>query len=315
MVNCWCGTYSSSTWKRGRYYFNGSDDYKEKVSVIHFVPTVLRIFLEYLGIKSGSLKPNPLKFVFSSGEVLDVKTVNYFNQLFHTSELPCLINLYGPTEATIDVTYFICDKKTDYCEIPIGKPIYNIELMVLDELFEPRLCGQMGELYIAGVGLAKGYLNNPEQTERCFLKVSDNSRKVIYKTGDLVKWNINGELCYLGRKDQQVKINGIRIELGEIEQHLNTYNSIAHAVVLYIAPDNYIKKLIAFIQLENKSDPIEIPHLKSFMQENLPDYMIPRDYFFIDKYPLNDSGKLDRTKLEAVYLKTILQHERIENTT
>lgn len=274
-----------------------------KISVIHFVPSVLRIFLDYLEIKRTRLHLDSLKFVFSSGEALDVKTVNHFNQLFSTVNYPCLVNLYGPTEATVDVTYFVCDKNTDYTEIPIGKPIYNIELMILDEMLQPQPAGQSGELYIAGVGLAKGYLNNPEQTTRCFLTLSNDSGKLIYKTGDLAKCDKNGDICYLGRKDHQVKINGIRIELGEIEYHLHTYPNLNRAVVLYIAPDNYIQKLVAFIQFKNKSDSFKMSDLKSFIQARLPEYMLPKDYLILDKYPLNASGKLDRKKLEERYLQ------------
>lgn len=277
----------------------------KKVSVIHFVPSVLRVFLDYLGIKRKPLGLDSVKFVFSSGEALDVKTVNHFTQLFPTEKYPCLVNLYGPTEATVDVSYFVCDKHTDYAEIPIGKPIYNIELMILDEQLQPQPTGQIGELYIAGVGLAKGYLNNIEQTARCFFTLPHDSAKMVYKTGDLAKWDKNGDLCYLGRKDHQVKINGIRIELGEIEYHLHAYSCLAHAVVLYIAPDNYFKKLVAFIQLKNKLDPFELSALKSFMHERLPEYMLPRDYLMVDKYPLNASGKLDRKRLEEYYLQEI----------
>ncbi len=218
---------------------------------------------------------------------------------------PKLINLYGPTEATIDVTYFVCDKKTNYHEIPIGKPIYNVELMVLDDFLIPQQSGQVGELYISGACLAKGYLNNPEQTKRCFLQLSNNPTKLIYKTGDLVKWNNDNQLCYIGRKDQQVKINGIRIELGEIEYHLNTYKNIAHATVLYLAQNNSIKRLVAFIKLRGKSISIEISDLKLFMRTLLPEYMIPQFYIIIDEYPLKDNGKLDKDKLKEVYKEGI----------
>lgn len=128
---------------------------------------------------------------------------------------------------------------------------------------------------------------------------------MVYKTGDLAKWDKNGDLCYLGRKDHQVKINGIRIELGEIEHHLHAYSKLAYAVVLYIAPDNYIKKLIAFIQIKNKSEPFDLSDLKVFMHERLPEYMLPRDYLIVDKYPLNTNGKLDRKRLEEYYLQEI----------
>jgi D-alanine--poly(phosphoribitol) ligase subunit 1 len=279
--------------------------FEKKVTVIHFVPTVLRIFLEYIEIGNKISKLNYLKFVFSSGEVLDINTVNNFNKLFDLSVYPQLVNLYGPTEATIDVTYFVCDKKTNYREIPIGKPVYNVELMVLDDLLMPQQSDQVGELYISGACLAKGYLNNPEQTKRCFLQLSNNPTKIIYKTGDLVKWNNDNQLCYIGRKDQQVKINGIRIELGEIEYHLNAYKNIAHATVLYLTPNNSIKKLVAFIKLRGKSIPIEISDLKLFMHTQLPEYMIPQHYIIIDEYPLKDNGKLDKDKLKEVYKEGI----------
>jgi D-alanine--poly(phosphoribitol) ligase subunit 1 len=274
---------------------------EKKVTVIHFVPPLLKIFLEYLEIGHKVSKLESLRFVFSSGEALDANTANIFNQLFHTSDYPQLVNLYGPTEATIDVTYFVCDKKTNYQEIPIGKPIYNVELMVLDEFLKPLQFGERGELFISGVCLAKGYLNNPTQTKHCFLQLPNVSNKIIYKTGDLVQWNSDGELCYFGRKDQQVKLNGIRIELSEIEHQLKTYHKITDAIVLCIVRGAATKRLVAFIKPKNKSVTLEDTDLRSFILMRLPSYMVPQDYVIIDEYPLKENGKLDRKRLEKMY--------------
>lgn len=284
---------------------------EKKVTVIHFVPPVLRIFLDYLAIGNKASKADSLRFVFSSGEALDAHTVNHFNELFHQSEYPQLVNLYGPTEATIDVTYFICEKKTYYHEIPIGKPIDNVELIVLDEFGEPLQPGQVGELYLSGVCLAKGYLNDPERTKQSFLQLTGEQNKIIYKTGDLVKWNNQGELCYLGRKDQQVKINGIRIELGEIEHQLKSNNNIAQAVVLFLTLPNAMQKLVAFIKLRNEFLSLDEYAVKSYLQDCLPHYMIPTDYVVMNEFPLKENGKLNRKKLAEEYELSLGTEEKL----
>lgn len=276
---------------------------EKRITVIHFVPTILRIFLEYFEVKKNVLTLDSLRFVFSSGETLDANTVNYFHQLFSSTEYPILINLYGPTEATIDVTYFVCDKKVKYDEIPIGKAIQNTELIVLDNSFTPVASGQTGELYLSGVCLAKGYLNNSEKTDQCFLKAPFDPSKVIYKTGDFVKWNNANELCYIGRKDQQVKINGIRIELGEIEHYLRRFKNIVQAVVLCIDFDSTLKRLAAFLRLENQSESIDILKLNAFLRNQISHPIFPQDYFIVENYPLMPNGKIDRKKLlNNIYL-------------
>ena len=278
----------------------------KKVSVVHFVPSVLRIFLDYYAIKFTNFPLENLKYVFASGEALDTKTVQQFTQMFPLTA-PSIINLYGPTEATIDVSYFVCDKTKSYQEIPIGKPIYNTELLVLDEDGHPTPVGQEGELYIAGVNLAKGYLNNLEQTQRSFIHLPEQGHKMLYKTGDLVKINSEGELCYLGRKDLQVKINGIRIELGEIEYQLNRHENIQHAVVLAISLSDHMKKLVAFVQLKHAIKSLKSSDLNLFLQDRLPTYMHPKEYVLIHQFPLNLNGKLDRKRLIESYVQGVEQ--------
>jgi len=201
-----------------------------RVTTMHFVPSLLNIFLDYLenevGAEAMSSRLRSLRQVFASGEALGPVQVERFHRLFgpRGARGAKLINLYGPTEATVDVSYFNCSPGEKYERIPIGKPIDNINLYVLDKSLHLQPVGVVGELYIAGVGLARGYLNRPELTAERFIDFHHSSFIIhhsnLYCTGDLARWLSDGNIEYLGRVDHQVKIRGFRIELGEIENRL-----------------------------------------------------------------------------------------------
>ncbi|MCP5052500.1 MAG: amino acid adenylation domain-containing protein, partial [bacterium] len=209
-----------------------------QVSTIHFVPSMLKAFLYHLetlssGSAEGIRRLKSLRQVFASGEALPVDHVERFNRLLHDhshncSGSPKLINLYGPTEATVDVSWYNCPSQGEIEKIPIGKPIDNISLYVMDQYLRLQPVMVVGELCIGGVGLARGYLNRPELTAEKF--ISADSR--LYKTGDLVRWLEDGNLEFLGRMDHQVKIRGFRIELGEIENCLLKQGNIKDVVVI-----------------------------------------------------------------------------------
>lgn len=268
---------------------------KLNLSIIHFVPSVLRIFLAYLSEDFSMNRLKSLKYVFSSGEALDANSVNLFNKLFHKSST-VLVNLYGPTEATIDVSYFICNKNKCYQSVPIGKPIQNTQLYVLDDNFKPSGLNQ-GELYISGVGLALGYLNNPELTEKSFIDNPYLPGSKMYRTGDLVQLDEYNDLHFVGRKDDQIKLHGLRIELGEIKHHLVDHPSVEDAIVISDKNTLLTQRLIVFLIPRNKSNIASTSELKSFLKDRIPDYMIPDVYLWLSSIPLKENGKLDKDKL------------------
>jgi D-alanine--poly(phosphoribitol) ligase subunit 1 len=273
---------------------------KANVSVMHYVPSVLRIFLSYIESDFDLNKLKSLKYVFSSGEELDADMVRRFNNLFNENKLPLLINLYGPTEATIDVSYFICNKDHDYKSIPIGKPINNTELYVLDDTYNKLGIDAAGELYIGGIGLSRGYLNNHELTSKAFISNPFNLGTRIYKTGDIAKWNNDGELLFLGRKDEQVKLRGLRVDLNEIKYHLLQHEAIDDAVIMYITNASFDQKIIAFIVYREGSPSDSNFEVKNFILERLPHYMVPSAFISVSEFPLKTNGKIDKEKLTAM---------------
>ncbi|MFS4449722.1 amino acid adenylation domain-containing protein, partial [Maribacter sp. 2307UL18-2] len=261
---------------------------KHKITTIHFVPSMLSVFLDYVGDDYHQVKT--LNKIFASGEALQVKHVNSHKKILYAQNNTRLINLYGPTEATVDVSYYECDFSKIYESIPIGRPIHNTQLYVLDENGYPLPIGAIGELYITGVGLSRGYLNKPNLTNNSFVSNLVDEQSLFYKTGDLACWLPDGNLKYHGRVDTQVKINGNRIELGEIEYELRQINSIKEAAVTV----HQGKTLVAHYVSENK---IEREEFSNCLSLNLPSYMLPAYYLHKEKMPLTSNGKLDRKLL------------------
>lgn len=203
-----------------------------------------------------------------------------------------IFNTYGPTEATVNAITYECKKENCVEKIPIGKPIANVQAYILNQ---DVLCGidMPGELCIAGEGVSRGYLNREELTERKFVHNPFGKGK-LYRTGDLAKWDQDGNICYLGRIDKQEKIRGYRIELGEIESVFRKISSVKECVVI-VREDNFNnKELYAYYEAEVK---IEIECIVKELRKYLPDYMIPSYIMQIDKIPLNLNGKLDVRKL------------------
>ena len=231
--------------------------------------------------------------VFASGEALTPSHVRKFNDIWGSKTGARLTNLYGPTEATVDVSYFDCPAHNDFESIPIGRPIHNIRLYVIRDGQQVAI-GETGELCIAGVGLARGYLNNPALTDEKFTDNPVNPGERIYRTGDVARWLPDGNIEYLGREDHQVKIRGLRIELGEIENTIREYPGITDCVALVKKYSENIILIVAYVVC--KSD-LEIEGLKHYLKKHLPDYMIPNHFEKIDEMPLTPSGKADRKAL------------------
>ncbi len=233
-------------------------------------------------------------------------------------------NAYGPTEVTVCATIAECehDSIDVNLSLPIGSPIANTRLYVLDSHNQPSPAGVPGELHIGGVGLARGYLNLPELTAAKFIPDHFTSEPGarLYKTGDLVRYRSDGNLEFLGRIDHQVKIRGFRIELGEIEAALIAHPAIREAVVIARTEENGEKRLIAYIVEANSSEKQEVAlttaELRSFLKESLPDYMLPAAFVSLTMLPLTPNGKIDRNALPEPDVKistnAVETHDELE---
>ncbi|WP_179099663.1 non-ribosomal peptide synthetase, partial [Burkholderia pseudomallei] len=263
---------------------------RECVTTLHFVPSMLQAFLEDEGAARGC---GSVKRVICSGEALPPSLVKRFYRCLPDARLH---NLYGPTEAAVDVTAWACDAEEGGASVPIGRPIANTRIYVLDGHGQPVPRGVAGELYIGGVQVARGYLNRPELTRERFVDDPFVAGGRLYKTGDLARWRTDGSLEYLGRNDFQVKIRGFRIELGEIEAQLAKVAGVRETVAL--ARDSGSpageKRLVAYY-----TGNADVAALREQATRHLPAYMVPSAYVRLDAWPLTPNGKLDRRALPA----------------
>jgi acyl carrier protein len=213
-----------------------------------------------------------------------------------------LLNAYGPTECSDDVTHYPMHlaPSQDVINMPIGRPINNMKMYVLDKYLQPVPRGVHGELYVGGVGVGRGYLNDPQRTAEAFSSdpFSQEPGARLYKTGDLVRYLPDGNLEFLGRVDFQVKIRGFRIELGEIEAVLARYPQVAEALVMARQDSSNDKQLVAYLVPQAGHSP-STQDLRAFLQNHLPDYMIPGYFVFLQAFPLNANGKINRKALPA----------------
>ncbi|MCL1989818.1 MAG: amino acid adenylation domain-containing protein, partial [Defluviitaleaceae bacterium] len=269
---------------------------KNGVTTMHFVPSMLKVFSSWLkGKYSNNLKT--LKYVFASGEALIPGHVYEFNEAIRKqNEKVSLINVYGPTEASIDVTYFDCGDNDHI--IPIGRPISNIQIYIINQM---KLCGIgiPGELCIAGDGLARGYLNQPELTAEKFVDNPYGEGK-LYRTGDLARWLPDGNIEYLGRIDEQVKIRGFRVELGEIESAIREMEEIKNCAVIAREDSSGEKAIHAYLASDQE---VSVSFVRERLTKSLPEYMIPGYMTQIESIPLTRNGKLDKRALPAIEAK------------
>jgi non-ribosomal peptide synthetase component F len=268
---------------------------KNKVSVLHFVPSMLSVFLEYVESKGDAAATNlaSVRYVFCSGEALSAEHVKRFNRFWGGKTGARLINLYGPTEATVDVTYFDCPTNDDFNIVPIGRPIDNTKLYILREGRQVAI-GDVGELCLAGVQLARGYINSKKLTDERFTDNPANPGERIYRTGDIARWLPDGNVEYLGREDHQVKIRGLRIELGEIENSIRQFAGVVECVAVVKKYSETVILIIAYVVCR---DDLKTEDLKAFLKTRLPDYMVPNHFQQIAEMPLTPSGKADRKAL------------------
>ncbi|MCP4150770.1 MAG: amino acid adenylation domain-containing protein [bacterium] len=273
---------------------------KSGVTAMHFTPTALRPFLRHVEETVSMGEVVTLKRVFASGEVLPPDLVSQFNRLLYENAGTRLYNLYGPTEASVEVTYYECSTTVEQEKIPIGKPIDNTRLYIVNPGLEPVPEGTAGQLCIAGIALARGYLNRPGLTKEIFCERPMEEGGRLYLTGDLARRMPNGNIDFLGRIDHQVQINGIRIELEEIENILLKHPAIKESVVVA----RYEKKdepyLCAFVVT---ADTLQQTELKEYLTRDLPYYSIPARFRQLEKVPLTPTGKVNRKVLETIDLQ------------
>jgi amino acid adenylation domain-containing protein len=238
----------------------------------------------------------PLRQLLAGGDVLSVPHVQKFLQ---TVENCKLINGYGPTEnTTFTCCYHITEPINPNVSIPIGRPIANTQVYILDHNLQPVTMGATGELYIGGDGLARGYLNRPELTKEKFIPnhFSRDLEARLYKTGDLARYLPDGNIEFLGRIDNQVKIRGFRIELGEIEREIAQHPHVRENMVLARQDRTGEKRLVAYI-VPHQHSTYRQETIRSFLQQQLPEYMLPSAFVVLESLPLNANGKVDRHKL------------------
>ncbi|WP_371681071.1 amino acid adenylation domain-containing protein [Streptomyces sp. NBC_01276] len=270
------------------------------VSALHFVPSMLGPFLDLLEtLPEGRAGLDRLRYVFCSGEALPPAAVERFNRVFAASgaERPVrLVNLYGPTEATVDVSYHDCpgDPAGKVTRVPIGRPIDNTRLYVLDPAGLPQPSGVAGELCIGGVGVARGYLDRPELTAEKFVEDPFTPGGRLYRTGDLARWLADGALEYLGRIDGQVKIRGNRVEPGEVAGALRSLPGIRDAIVVDRSTADRGTHLVGYYVADADLDDAR---LREPLARTLPAFMVPAHFTRIDAIPLTPNGKADRGAL------------------
>ena len=262
---------------------------RHRVSTLHFVPSMLQAFLAHEGVEACT----SLRQIVCSGEALPAEAQN---EVFRRLPQAALHNLYGPTEAAIDVTHWTC-RNDGRSQVPIGQPIAGTQAFVLDAHLNLVPPGIAGELYLGGVGLARGYVERAALTSERFVAdpfaTSEGAR--LYRTGDLVRWNGEGQLDYLGRIDHQVKIRGFRIELGEIEARLLAQAVVREAVVV-ASQGAAGARLVAYVSAQ-AGQAIDTALLRERLGRVLPDYMVPGIVVTLDALPLNANGKVDRKAL------------------
>ena len=261
---------------------------EKKVNMIYWVPSAMNIVTRFKTFET--VKPQYLKWVMFAGETMPVKCVRYWQENLQGIKYA---NLFGPTEITDTCTFHVLDRIYSLEEsIPIGKPFTNCEVLIVNDDNELVENGKEGELLVKGPFVGLGYYNNIGATVKAFVQnpVNTSYSEIVYRTGDRVKYNEEGELLYLGRKDFQIKHMGHRIELGEIERATLTLDTVENVACVYLDEE---KKIVLFVESK-----MSVEELEEQIKTKVPKYMIPQEIFVLKKLPLNANGKIDRIKLK-----------------
>jgi amino acid adenylation domain-containing protein len=267
---------------------------REGVTTLHFVPSMLRAFLEH----GEAARCGSVRRVMSSGEALPAEVATAFFRALPWAELH---NLYGPTEATVDVTHWRCGPADGVRPVPIGKPLANTRVYVLDRAGRPAPMGAPGELCIGGVQVGRGYLGRPALTAQAFIPdpFSAEPGARLYRTGDLARWRPGGVAEYLGRMDHQIKVRGFRIEPGEVEAVLAAHPAVGACVVAAREETPGEARLVAYTVAAAGARAPSADELRAFVRERLPEHMVPLAWVALQALPLSPSGKIDRKALPA----------------
>ena len=263
--------------------------YRHQVSVAHFLPSMLQRFIDNRLVHGY----RHLRHAFCGGETLHRKTVSQFLE----GSTAALHNVYGPTEASIGVTCWDATLRPDGI-VPVGRPIRNVDIRIMTERLETAPEGQTGEIFIGGVQLAKGYLKRPELTAERFVPDPDGNGSRLYSTGDLGRWSSDGNIEFLGRRDNQRKVRGYRVELDEIEAVLMTHPLVLQAVTI-VSAVNDTELLIGYVAAPVSSTTL-LPELLTLLRAVLPHYMIPSAIEVLPRLPLEPNGKISRSALPSV---------------
>ncbi|MFY0629127.1 MAG: amino acid adenylation domain-containing protein [Flavobacteriaceae bacterium] len=307
-------TFDVSVWELYRWTFFGGSLYvlppdgeknpeiilnaieKHKVRSLHVVPSMFNSYLSFLEGVERKIKMDSLRTIFSTGEALEHYHVQKFREIIAPNNEVALINFYGPTEVTIAGSWFDCSTAENYTKVPIGTPMDNTQIFILDKKERLQSVGIPGELVISGRGLAREYLNNPSETNKKYKFNKEGVR--YYKTGDKARWLQNGQLEFLGRSDHQVKIRGFRIELGEIENEINKHPNIETVIVLSKKIEEGDDRLVCYFIPKDASVKTDF---RGYLKKSIPDYMIPVVFIPIEEIPISSNGKLNKKLLPEPY--------------
>lgn len=281
---------------------------QQQITLVEIVPVVLANLLDYISRLAPSQRALPhLQWMMVTGETVAVELVNRWLQLYPSIKV---VNAYGPTEAADDIAQFIIDKPlpAEQRTVPIGKPLANLTLYILSDRLQLVPVGIPGEICVAGFGVGMGYWKNERQTQLSFVPnpfpdssqpLPGTDRNVIYRTGDLGRWLPDGNIEFLGRMDDQVKLRGFRIELGEIESLLAQHPAVRETVVILREDSPNNKQLVAYVVARNDASSELVTQLRHFLQAKLPDYMLPSAFVLLEALPLTPNDKVDRRALPA----------------
>ena len=263
-----------------------------QVNIVQVVPSYLEVLVSYLAQHPRELKD--LQYVLATGEALKKELVARW---FAVQPGIKLVNAYGLTETSDDTNHEIMDRVPRGERIPLGRPINNVRVYVVDEHLRPVPLGAPGEIVFSGMCVGRGYINDPERTQRAFLQDPLRPGQRLYRSGDYGRCLPDGKLEFLGRRDSQVKVSGFRIEIGEIENMLLRLPGVRDGAVVVTGRADHSKRLVAFYSGER---PLDANMLRDHMGDSLPEYMVPSAFHWRKGLPLTDNGKVDRKALTAL---------------
>ena len=271
------------------------------VSRIVLVPSLLRVLLDSFGDLQKRLPE--LRLWVTSGEEIPLELAKRFREAMPHARLT---NLYGSSEVSADVTCYEIGDDLQEQRVPIGRPIDNTQVYLLDDCLQPVPVGVHGELYVGGAGLARGYLNRPDLTAERFIPSPFRPGEVLFKTGDLGRCLADGSIQYLGRRDHQVKIRGFRVELGEVEARIKEVEAVADGVVVLREDRPEDTSLVAYYVVR-EGQAVETSDVRRHLQAKLPEYMVPQHFVELASLPLTPNGKVDRKALPRPEADSVLE--------